>query len=247
MDAVLARKRGETAAHARLKRQALLWAQTHGYTSCAPEVSLPRCRYRADVAAYRPQAGKLGVTAVFECKQARADLRRDNCRSEAARVRLATVYRRREILERCLRVHHPTLHTGESLFPEFDRLDFSALRHGGYARVTRQLTALQNSLHDGTKFECLVRYGCANVFYLVVPHELYHEAEVPVGWGALIATSGVLALGRKPLWHDSSEAARLRLLERIAAAGTRAHNRQHEISFDEVLAARANSASGASA
>jgi hypothetical protein len=42
-------------AHANLKRLAVLWAQAHGYSACAVEVKLPRCRYRADVAAYRPQ------------------------------------------------------------------------------------------------------------------------------------------------------------------------------------------------
>ena len=38
--------RGETTRHARLKRLAFLWAQAHGYSACAMEVSLPRCRYR---------------------------------------------------------------------------------------------------------------------------------------------------------------------------------------------------------
>ena len=46
--------RGETDTHVRLKRLALLWAQANGYSACAAEVSLPQCRYRADVAAYRP-------------------------------------------------------------------------------------------------------------------------------------------------------------------------------------------------
>ena len=53
MDAPVAAKRGETEAHRRLKRLAVLWAQAQGYSACAVEVSLPRCRYRADVAAYR--------------------------------------------------------------------------------------------------------------------------------------------------------------------------------------------------
>lgn len=38
---------GETEAHARLKRRALIWAQAHGYSACALEVGLPHCRYRA--------------------------------------------------------------------------------------------------------------------------------------------------------------------------------------------------------
>ena len=70
-------KRGETAAHLELKRLALIWAQENGYPITAFEVSLPQCRYRADVAAYRPQRnGTLGYTVVFECKQSAPDLRR---------------------------------------------------------------------------------------------------------------------------------------------------------------------------
>jgi hypothetical protein len=68
MDARVAVRRGETDTHVRLKRLALLWAQANGYSACAAEVSLPQCRYRADVAAYRPQSKQSEVTAIFECK-----------------------------------------------------------------------------------------------------------------------------------------------------------------------------------
>ena len=37
-----------------------------------------------------------------------------------------------------------------------------------------------------TKFECLTRYRCANLFFLVLPNELFREPEVPLGWGALV-------------------------------------------------------------
>ena len=60
MDAPVAIRRGETEAHVRLKRLALLWAQANGYSACAAEVSLPQCRYRADVAAYRAAAQTTG-------------------------------------------------------------------------------------------------------------------------------------------------------------------------------------------
>lgn len=93
MDAQLNTGRAETSTHVRLKRLALLWAQAQGYSACALEVSLPHCRYRADVAAYRPKPSGLGLTAIFECKQALPDLRRDNCCSVAVRARLETVYR----------------------------------------------------------------------------------------------------------------------------------------------------------
>src|SRR6266513_956803 len=111
------RSHGETAKYVRLKRMAFLWAQAQGYSACAMEVSLPNCRYRADVAAYRLAPGKIGSIAIFEYKQALCDLRRDNCQSEAARQRLETISQRRQILEQRLRTHYPNLRNGDSLFP----------------------------------------------------------------------------------------------------------------------------------
>ena len=126
-------RRGETAAHLELKRLALIWAQENGYPITALEVSLPQCRYRADVAAYRPQRnGTLGHTVVFECKQSAPDLRRDDRCSREMLARLESVYRRRQILEKHLRIHYPTLRTGDTLFPEWDAHDFGAIEHRGY-------------------------------------------------------------------------------------------------------------------
>src|ERR1044071_2161848 len=85
---------GETETHARLKQLAFMWAQMHGFSACAMEVTLARCRYRADVAGYRSVPKQIGSTAVFECKQALCDLRRDNCRSESARERLEAICKR---------------------------------------------------------------------------------------------------------------------------------------------------------
>jgi competence CoiA-like predicted nuclease len=51
MAAGMTSRNGETDQHARLKRLAFLWAQAQGFSVCAMEVSLPKCRYRADVAA----------------------------------------------------------------------------------------------------------------------------------------------------------------------------------------------------
>src|SRR5207249_1284494 len=87
MAAGVTSRHGETTQHARLKQLAFIWAQTHGFSACAMEVTLPRCRYRADVAGYRSVPKQIGPTAVFECKQALWDLRRDNCHSESARRR----------------------------------------------------------------------------------------------------------------------------------------------------------------
>ena len=228
---------GETARHSRLKRLAFLWAQAHGYSACAMEVTLPQCRYRADVAAYRPQPKKIGPTAIFECKQALCDLRRDNCHSNTARQRLEALCHRRQILETRLRVHYPNLRNGDSLFPEFDSHDFTAIGHRGYARVLCELKAQQNRLYDCTKFDKLIRYRCANLYLLVLPMELFRDSEVPVGWGALVESNGALTLIRRPVWQETTPENRIRFLQRIAAAGTRAFNRQLEITFDEIVAA----------
>ena len=228
---------GETARHSRLKRLAFLWAQAHGYSACAMEVTLPQCRYRADVAAYRPQPKKIGSTAIFECKQALCDLRRDNCHSNTARQRLEAICQRRQILETRLRVHYPNLRNGDSLFPEFDSHDFTAIGHRGYARVLCELKAQQNRLYDCTKFDKLIRYRCANLYFLVLPMELFRDSEVPVGWGALVESDGTLTLMRRPVWQETTPENRIRFLQRIAAAGTRAFNRQLEITFDEIVAA----------
>ena len=241
MDGGINSRRGETAAHNHLKRLAFIWAQAQGYSACAMEVRLPKCRYRADLAACRREPNGLGSTAVFECKQALVDLRRDNCDSVATRQRLESVCRRRLVLERNLRIHFPTLRIADSLFPEFDSHDFAAIQHRGYARVLRDLNALQNRLYDCTKFDKLIRYHCANVFFLVLPRRLFCDAEIPLGWGALIESDSSLTLARKPVWQESTPEMKLDLLHRIAAAGTRVLNRQLEITFDDVLAARCRS------
>ena len=229
------RAHGETERHARLKRLAFLWAQVQGYSACAMEVSLPKCRYRADVAAYRLTPKRIGSTAIFECKQALCDLRRDNCQSDAARQRLETICQRRQLLEKRLRAHYPNLRNGDSLFPEFDLPDFTVIGHQGYARILRELRALQNRLYDCTKFDKLLRYRCANLYFLVLPEELFRDSEIPVSWGALIEADGALKLVRKPSWHETTAECHIRLLHRIAVAGTRVINRKLEITFDEIL------------
>src|SRR5205085_8672580 len=238
-----AKRNGETDAHARLKQLALIFAQQNGYSVCALEVSLPRCRYRADVAAYRPGKSSsssessslsVGTTAVFECKQCLVDLRRDNGCTAPTQRRLEKVHARREVLERNLRVHYPALRVHDSLFAEFDSHNFEAIDHRGYKQVLRQTRALQNRLFDCTKFETLIRYRCANLFFLVLPGELFRENEIPVGWGALVESNGVLEIVRKPIWHDVSDQTRIAFLERIARAGTRTLNKSVGVTFENI-------------
>jgi hypothetical protein len=178
------------------------------------------------------------MTAIFECKQAQADLRRDNCRSAVTHERLRVLSQRRDALEKRLRIHYPTLRTGDSLFPEYDFHDFSGIGHRGYSRIIRELAALHTRLTNSVKFECLVRYRYANLFFLVLPRELYCEPEIPPGWGALIECNHSLSLARRPVWHDSPAETSLQFLQRIAMAGTRQFNRQLGITFEEIQAAR---------
>jgi len=241
MAAGIKRPHGETERHARLKRLAFLWAQTQGYSACAMEVSLPKCRYRADVAAYRLTPKRVGSTAIFECKQALCDLRRDNCQSDDARRQLETICQRRQLLERRLRAHYPNLRNGDSLFPEFDLHDFTAIGHRGYARILRELRALQHRLYDCTKFDKLLRYRCANLYFLVLPDYLFRDSEIPVSWGALVEADGALKLLRKPIWHETTAEYHVRLLHRIALAGTRAINQKLKITFDEIVSERCQS------
>jgi hypothetical protein len=152
------------------------------------------------------------------------------------------VSRRRDVLEKHLRVHYPTLCRGESLFPEFDSHDFAAIKHRSYTRVVRELAVLQKRIRGNTKFECLTRYRSANVFFLVLTNELYRESEMPAGWGTLVEEDGSLSLRREPVWQENSPENRLRFLQRIAIAGTRHLNRQLEISFEAVQRQRQRSA-----
>src|SRR5256886_16515312 len=79
-----------------------------------------------------------------------------------------------------------------SLFVKFDSHNFAAIEHRGYKQVVRQIQALQNRLFDCTKFETLIRYRCANLFFLVLPDELFREPEIPIGWGALVDRKSVV-------------------------------------------------------
>jgi len=153
-------------------------------------------------------------------------------------MRSATAVR---FLEDNLRVHYPNLRVNDSLFPEFTSHDFTAIGHRGYTRVLRQLSALQNRLYACTKFDKLMRYRCANLFFLVLPAELFRDSEIPVGWGALVEHDGTLTLRRKPVWHETTAEDRLRFLQRIAITGTRVLNRQLEITLDDVIIERCRS------
>jgi len=216
-------KAGETEAHATLKRLALLWAQTNGFAIAAPEVHLPRSGYRVDVAAC--SRGAVARTAVFECKQARADLLKDAHAEEATRSRLRDLIARRAVLEEMFTTHCPELRRGEALWAEFDTWDFAHLEHQTYRAVLEEIDCLQKRVVRGTKFSRMFRWRCADLLFLVVEDGIFAEAEIPAGWGLLMRDGERLVVKREPVALDPKEEQRRALLESIAIAATRAVNR----------------------
>ena len=214
---------GESASHVRLKALALAWAQANGYGICGVEVRVPRSGYRADVAAIGRGAG--ARTALFECKQSRADLLKDAHAEAATHARLTELAGRRRVLEDLLAVHRPDLRRGEALWPEYDSWDFSSLEHPTYHGVLAELETMQRRLLRGTKFSKLFRYRCADFLYLVVEDGIFAEAEIPAGWGLLVRDGETVRRARPPVPLDPSPEQRGALLEMIAVAGTRAVNR----------------------
>jgi hypothetical protein len=207
----------ESERHRRLKRLATEWARANGFPVCACEVRVPRSAYRADVAAGGHDVE--AATALFECKQARADLLKDAHAEAAARAELAALVERRQRLEALLALHRPDLRRGEALWPEFDIWDFSGLEHRAYRSVLADLDLLRRRVRSGTKFSRLHRYQSADVLYLVVEDNIYAEAEIPAGWGLLVRAGEGLRLARAPARLTPTAEQRRALLERIAAVG----------------------------
>lgn len=233
---------GESDRHRDLKRRTLLWAQARDFAVCGVEVRVPRSNFRADVAACVVAASDAapGETAVFECKQSRADLLRDTADERASLERLREVGARRRELERMLGLHLPDLRRGESLFAECDAYDLDAIRHDGLRAVRREEARLQAKVFGGTKFARLHRYRCANRLYLVVAAGVLLPHETPAGWGLLAPAgeSGELELIRRPEHVETTPAARAALLRAIAIANVRRVNAEFAISWDEISAQR---------
>lgn len=177
---------GESEMHRRLKEQAFLWAYERGFRCCAMEVRAPRSPFRVDVAAIRldRRQGE-PLVAVFECKQSREDLDRDNRRQNELKAALKTLQERRLKLESLLAVHYPSLRTSDSLFPEWATFDFSSIDHSAYRQTIQKIGRVHRQLFDHTKFDLMSRYKLGNLRYLVTTPGLLCEGEVPLGWGLL--------------------------------------------------------------
>ena len=237
---------GETKAHQELKRAALFWAQTQGYRIAAPEIRVPNSGFRADVAAFRPE-GSLGMTAVFECKQSRADFLSDAHPEKASLSKLETLEERRRKLEPQIGAHYPSLRNGDSLFAEYDGFAIEGVGHEGYRKLMKEIEILKNRVFDKTKFDKLVRYGCAHLYYLVTEPGVLEAHELPAGWGWLRAECDEnveedavvkLHLEAAPRRHEISPEHVLALLQRLAMAGMKRINREEKIDPSEIRRAR---------
>jgi hypothetical protein len=225
----IAKRTGETARHLGLKALAVQWAVAQGLTIVAPEVSFPHRRFRVDVAACSPArkvpsrkpvlhlTSILKAAVVFECKQVRGDLIRDNKRQASLSERLRTLEARRQRLEALLQVHLPHLANGDSLFPEFDSYRLREHGHAGYQKLLRDIRIAKRGVLDGTKFDRLLAYRLANLHYLVAEANLIAPHEVPTGWGLLLKRGDNLELISPPLWQTIGIEEQLVFLQRISA------------------------------
>ncbi|MES2922777.1 MAG: hypothetical protein V4819_14580 [Verrucomicrobiota bacterium] len=239
-----------------LKRLALIWAQANGYPVAAREVSLPNLRFRLDVAAYRPGSARilrrdeqrgtsraftiaaLGVAAIFECKASRADLVRDCRNSERLTARMKELTEAREELERYLKIHCPSLLKGDGLWPEYETAAFERSDHPPYLKVVKSLATISRQLHGQTKMENLYKWNAANLHYLVVEPGLVADHEIPVGWGLLVRDEARLELRVRPELRAIPGSATLAFLHRVAAAGTKATNREAGVDYVSIEAER---------
>jgi hypothetical protein len=195
----------------------------------APEVSFPHRRFRVDVAACAPTrkvpsrkpvthlSSVLKAAVVFECKQVRGDLIRDNKRRSILSERLKTLEVRRRRLETLLHVHLPHLANGEALFPEFDSYRLRDHNHTGYQKLLREIRIAKRGVLDGTKFDRLLSYRIANLHYLVTEDDLIETHEVPTGWGLLQRRGDSLQLLVEPRWQSIGVEEQVIFLQRMTA------------------------------
>lgn len=247
---------GESPAHLELKRLALIWAQANGYPIAAREVSLPNLRFRLDAAAYRPGSVRvlkfdtrrgvhryftlpaIGLCTLFECKASRADLVRDCRNSIRLTERMKELTLLRAELECHLKLNCPSLMRGDSLWPEYETAAFEKSDHPPYLKVVKALATLSRQLRSQTKMENLFKWNAANLHYLVVEPGLIADHEIPAGWGLLVRDGQRLDLRIRPEFKELSEESRLAFLHRVAAAGTKATNRESGVNYTAIEAER---------
>ena len=144
------------------------------------------------------------------------------------------LHERKTRIEQELRLFYPSIRNGDSLFQEFETLNFERPGHERYQRTLDEISRLTSRLYANTKFDKLVKWGAANLFYVVAEPETVAAHELPACWGLLVREDTALRLMAKPVLHEIGEPERLSLLHRISLAATRAVNRVHGVTFDDV-------------
>jgi hypothetical protein len=176
----------------------------------------------------------VGLTAVFECKASKPDFLRNARSLKVTSDQLKVLDSRRARIEEELRLYFPSISNGDSLFQEYHSVDFQRPGHERYQRTLRDIQRLQGRLHANTKFDRLVRWGAANLFWMVAVPGIIAGHELPAGWGLLLRQGDGLEIVAKPVMHEISESERLALFHRIALAASRAVNRVHGIAFEDL-------------
>jgi hypothetical protein len=246
----------ESAAHLKLKRLSLIWAQAKGYPVVGTEVSLPNLRFRLDAAAYRPGSVKLlqfdetrrrnrwvnhaalGLTVIFECKANRADLIRDCRISLQITEKIRILSEARVEIEQRLKIASPSLLNGDGLWPEYESAAFERCTDPVYRKTVRTLQTLKFQLHGQTKMENLLRWNAANLHYLVVEPGIAQTHEIPSGWGLLVRSGTRLEQVILPEFAPVPDQRTLSLLHRIASSGSKATNREMGIRYEQIEAER---------
>lgn len=238
---------GESAAHRELKALTLGWAQANDFRIAAAEVSLPSYRVRMDVAGYRLQRTSevvwderrqkhrrrirpsVGITAAFECKVSKSDFRRDARSEQVALDRLRVLHEKKARVEEEMRIFYPSIRNGDSLFAEYETLNFERPGYERYLEVLAEISQLTARLYENTKFDRFLKVAAANLHYVVAEAGVVAPHELPAGWGLLLRQGDVLVTAVKPTWQEVSEDVRFEFLLRIAQAGTRAENFRHGV------------------
>ncbi len=217
----------ETKHHLQLKRAAVSWALQNGYDIAAEEIRVPKSNFRADAVACKmarpdPESFEIERTAIFECKQSRADFLNDAAGEDSSRDRLVELHQRRAKLEQLLGLHYPNLRNGDSLFPEYQQISTTDFSHAGYQSVMREISTLERAVFHRTKLDRMIRYRSADLCYLVVMQNVVEENEVPTSWGILQwnAETEDLEVIRPPNWLDAGEKQRLETLYQLARRGS---------------------------
>jgi hypothetical protein len=175
----------------------------------------------------------VGATVVFECKVSRPDYLR-HARSVVKTLEDLERFTARKLrLEEVLRIHFPSIRNGDSLFPEYETLNFERPGYEDYQDVLEEIRRLSFQLHAKTKFDKLTKWRAANLHYVVAEPELFRIHELPAGWGLLLRSGDTLTPVIRPVFQDVDESQRLTLLHRIALAGTRAVNDQMQSQLGE--------------